>query len=182
MVKKSVIRITRTAVMIALLVVVQYLTSSFGQYVTGSLVNLILSVSALVIGPIEGIIVAVVSPFFAKLFGIGPAFIQLVPFVALANAVLVSVLYLVAGKNNNFNGKGYLRGYAGCVAASAAKFLALWLGVTKIGFMLCPGITEGQITKMTAMFTWPQLATALIGTFIAMSIVPAVKKALGKSR
>lgn len=182
MVRKSIIRITRTAVMIALLVVVQYLTASFGQYVTGSLVNLILSVSALVIGPVEGVIVAFVSPFFAKLFGIGPAFIQLVPFVALANAVLVIMLYYVVGKSNRFDRKGYIRGYVGCVAAATAKFLALWLGVTKIGFMLCPGITQGQITKMTAMFTWPQLATALIGTVIAMSIVPTVKKALGKSK
>ena len=92
--KNAVLAITRTAVMIAILVMIQFITKSFGQYVTGSLVNLVLAVAALTIGLWEGIIVAAVSPFFAFMFGIGPAFIQIVPFVALGNAVLVVVLWL----------------------------------------------------------------------------------------
>ena len=42
--------ITRTAMLIALLVAVQYVTKSAGQIVTGSCVNLILAVAALVGG------------------------------------------------------------------------------------------------------------------------------------
>lgn len=181
MVKKSVIRITRTAAMIALLIVVQSLTRSFSQYVTGSLVNLILAVSTLALGLTEGLIIACVSPFLAFLFGIGPAFIQLVPFVALGNAALVAVLYFIVGKNNKFDKIGYIRGYAGCIGASVVKLGVLWLGVTQIGLSLIPDIKPAQIEKMTAMFTWPQLVTALIGTIIAMSIVPVIKKAIKKN-
>ena len=180
--KNAVLEITRTAVMIAILVMIQFITKSFGQYVTGSLVNLVLAVAALTIGLWEGIIVAAVSPFFAFMFGIGPAFIQIVPFVALGNAVLVVVLWLFAGREKEFTSKSLIKGYAGAVAASAAKFLTLWVGVTKISFLLIPGIKEAQIEKMTAMFTWPQLVTALIGTIVAMSVVPQIKRALKKSK
>lgn len=180
--KNAVLAITRTAVMIAILVMIQFITKSFGQYVTGSLVNLVLAVAALTIGLWEGIIVAAVSPFFAFMFGIGPAFIQIVPFVALGNAVLVVVLWLFAGREKEFTSKSLIKGYAGAVVASVAKFLTLWVGVTKISFLLIPGIKEAQIEKMTAMFTWPQLVTALIGTIVAMSVVPQIKRALSKSK
>ena len=62
--------LTRTAILIALLVALQYATSSLGQFVTGSCVNLVLAVAAMLCGPVSGLIVAVVSPFFAYLFGI----------------------------------------------------------------------------------------------------------------
>lgn len=167
--------------MIALLIVVQAFTRSFSQYVTGSLVNLIIAVSCLALGFTEGIIIAFVSPFLAFLFGIGPAFIQIIPFVSLGNSALVAALYFIVGKDNIFDKKGYIRGYTGCIISSGVKFLMLWLGVTKIALTLIPDIKPAQIEKMTVMFTWPQLFTALIGTILAMSVVPAVKKAIEKN-
>lgn len=180
--KNAVIKITRTAAMLAVLVVVQFVTKSLGQYVTGSLVNVVLAVSALTIGLVEGIIVAAVSPFLAFAFGIGPAFIQIVPFVAIGNAVLVTVLWLFAGRLKKFDAKEIVMGYVGAVASSIAKFGALWLGVTKIAFNLVPNIKPAQVEKMTAMFTWPQLVTALIGTILAITIVPQIKKAIEKTK
>ena len=79
----------RTAIFLALLIAVQFVTRSMGQYVTGSLVNLVLIAAALMCGLWGGLAVAVLSPFCAFLIGIGPAFPQIVPAVALGNAVLV---------------------------------------------------------------------------------------------
>lgn len=180
--KNAVISITRTAAMIAVLIVIQFITKSMGQYVTGSLVNLILAVSALTIGLVEGIVVAAISPFLAFAFGIGPAFIQIVPFVAIGNAVLVAVLWLFSGKEKAFDKKAIIKGYAGAVVSSVAKFAALWLGVTKIALNLVPNIKAPQVEKISAMFTWPQLATALIGTVLAITIVPQIKKAIGRPK
>ena len=65
--------IAETAVMIALLVALQWATKALGQFVTGSCVNLVLGVSTLVGGVWCGAVVALVSPFCAFLVGVGPA-------------------------------------------------------------------------------------------------------------
>ena len=75
--------ITTTAIFIALLVALQGITKSMGQYVTGSMVNMILVVATLTAGTAAGATVALLSPVFAFMLGIGPAFVQMVPFVAL---------------------------------------------------------------------------------------------------
>lgn len=76
---KKTLWITETAVMIALLVALQWATKPLGQFVTGSCVNLVLGVSALVGGLWCGLTVALVSPFFAFLLGIGRRFCPLSP-------------------------------------------------------------------------------------------------------
>ena len=40
------------------------------------------------------------------------------------------------------------------------------------------GLPEKQVAMMSAMFSWPQLVTALIGSFLAVTISPAIRKAL----
>ena len=52
----------RTAIFLALLIAVQFVTRSMGQYVTGSLVNLILIASGLMCGLWGGLAVAVLCP------------------------------------------------------------------------------------------------------------------------
>ena len=64
--------ITETAVMLALLVCLQALTKPMGQLVTGSCVNTVLAVSALVGGVSCGLVVALCSPVLAYLLGIAP--------------------------------------------------------------------------------------------------------------
>lgn len=84
---KKTVWIARTAVCLALLIAIQFLTKSLGQLVTGSCVNLVLAIAALIGGVWSGVTVAVISPFCAYLLGIGPAFLPLVPCVSLGNAV-----------------------------------------------------------------------------------------------
>lgn len=165
--------ITETAVMLALLVILQGTTKAAGQFVTGSCVNAVLAISVLLAGLGSGLTVALISPFVAFLFGIGPQLIAIVPAIALGNAVFVLVLWLLASK------KQKAMAVLGWLAAAAAKFLTLNLAVVQLLCRVLP-LKEQQIATFSAMFSWPQLVTALIGGGIALLIVPVLKKALHK--
>ena len=164
-------KITYTAVLLALLIVLQWATKSLGQFVTGSCVNCILAVAALVVGWESGLTVALVSPFMAFLLNIGPKNMAVVPAIAVGNAVLVLVLWLILRKKQDV-----LRSVLGIVCASAAKFLALYLLVVQL---LCRVLTmpEKMVATFSTMFSWPQLVTALIGSAVAVAIIPLVKRA-----
>ena len=170
---KKVLWITETAVMTAVLIALQVITKPMGQLVTGSCVNLVLGVAAIAGGLWCGLTVAVLSPFFAFLLHIGPALFPIVPMIAIGNAVLV-VLYFMVGKKP-LGGMSYVA----AVAAAAAKFVTLWLLIVKLMLPML-GLPEQKMAVMSAMFTWPQLITALIGGVIAVTIAPMIRKALKK--
>ncbi len=167
-------QIARTAVLIALLVAVQYVTKGFGQFVTGSCVNLILAVSVLTCGLWSGAAVALISPFCAFLLGIGPAFIQLVPAVAAGNVIYVVLLSLLCGKI-----KGAVGPYVSVVIAALAKFALLYTLIVKLLLPML-GLPEQKVAVMSAMFSWPQLVTALIGGVLCVLVYPVLKKAFQK--
>lgn len=173
--------ITRTAVLVALLIALQWATAGTqafaGQYITGSLVNCVLAISALFGGLWSGIVVALVSPFCAFLLGIGPALIQIVPCIAVGNLVYVLVLWALLGRKW---GAVWQR-FAGVTVAAGAKFLTLYIAVVKIVIpVMGEALKAPQVQKFTAMFSWPQLVTALIGGALAMLLLPLLKKAIKK--
>ena len=150
--------IVRTAVCLALLLVLQVATKSFGQFVTGSCVNLVLAMAALSGGLWSGVAVAVLSPFCAYALGIGPAFLQLVPCVALGNAVYAVLFALLVGK---WLTAKPLAAWGSMVLAAVCKLAALYVVLVKlVAPMIVPA---AKLTAVTAAFTWPQLVTALIG-------------------
>ena len=174
--------ITETAIMLALLVTLQALTKPMGQLVTGSCVNAVLAVSALVGGLASGLTVALISPILAFLLGIAPQILT-VPAIMAGNSVFVVLLYLLADRN----GKNLVKQAIAWAAAAAAKFVTLYVIVVKIicGVMapslLSAGtLNEPMLKALPATFSWPQLFTALIGGGIALLIVPVLRKALRK--
>lgn len=173
--------LTRTAVLTALLIAVQWGTAATqafaGQYITGSLVNCVLAVAALFGGLWSGVTVALISPFCAFLLGIGPALIQLVPCIALGNTVYVVVLWLPAGRP----AMPVWKRAASVAIAAAAKFLTLYLAVVKVVIpVMGDALKAPQVQKFTAMFSLPQLVTALAGGALAMLILPVLRKAIKK--
>lgn len=166
--------IARTAICLALLVCLQYLTRGLGQLVTGSCVNLLLTVAALLGGVWSGVTVAALSPVFAKLLGIGPLW-PLVPCVALGNIVYAVLFALLV--RGLLQKQRFPAAYGAMVLAAAAKFLTLWLVLVKLAAPLVVPKPE-MLSKITAMFTWPQLITAVIGGALACVIAPLVEKAL----
>lgn len=171
--------ITRTGILTALLVVLQWVTAGTqafaGQYITGSCVNCVLAVAVLVGGLWSGVAVALISPFCAFLLGIGPALIQLVPCIALGNATLVICLYFIIGRRP----VPVWWQVIGAGVSAAAKFAVLYFAVIKVAIPAMGSVLKApQIQKFTVMFSWPQLITALIGCGTAILILPLVKKAI----
>lgn len=179
--------ITETAVLLALLIALQALTKPLGQLVTGSCVNAVLAVAALLVGMSCGITVGLLSPVFAFLLGIAPNVVTVVP-IMVANVCYVVLLRLIAGRTV----KPVWKQPVALVAAASVKFGVLYLLVVKVICGVASGALLGQkvgqtvvlappmLEKLPAMFTWPQLITALIGGAAALLIVPVLRKALHK--
>ena len=174
--------ITQTAVMLALLITLQALTKGFGQFVTGSCVNAILAVSALVGGLSSGLVVSLCSPVLAFLLGIAPQILT-VPAIMAGNSVFVILLSVLADKT----GKNMIKQIIAWIVAAAANFAALYAIVVLLicgvlsENLLAAGVLKAPMLKaLPATFSWPQLITALIGGAVALSITPVLKKALHK--
>ena len=180
--RKKLLWITETAVMLALLVALQALTKPMGQLVTGSFVNAVLAVTVLVAGLSSGITVAVISPVLAYLLGIAPQILT-VPAIMVGNTVFVTALYFIAGKDS----KKLVRQLLAWVTAAVAKFVLLyaivvWLicGVLSKALLEAGTMKPPMLKLLPATFSWPQLITALIGGAVALLITPIVRKALRK--
>ena len=168
--KKRILWITQTAIFIALLVSLQAVTRPLGQFVTGSVVNLILIIAVMTGGLWSGVATGAISPVFAFLFGIGPAFFPVIPFIMVGNVILVVLWYLIG----RLNIKGWLIPYViALVAGAGAKFLWLYLGVVQVAVPVF-----GFPAPMVAVFGVTQLITAGIGGAVAIVILPMLRKAL----
>ncbi len=173
--------ITQTALMLAILIVLQAATKGLSQLVTGSCVNAVLAVSALFGGLWSGLTVALISPVLAFGLGIAPQAVT-VPAIMAGNAAFVAVLYFVSGKTGLV-----WRRILAWLTAALCKFAVLSGLVAGIicGLAAQPLLDAGllkapMLTKLPAMFTLPQLVTALIGGGVALLTVPLLKKALKK--
>lgn len=177
--KSKALWVTRTAVMMALLITLQMITKSLGQIVTGSFVNAVLAVTVLVCGLGSGVTVALLSPVFAYLLGIASQILT-VPAIMIGNTVFVVLLHLICGKT-------LWKSVAGLLAAAVCKFAVLYVLVTHVicGVLAQPLLAQGVLKEpmlkmLPATFSFPQLLTALIGGAVALAIAPVLKKALRK--
>ena len=181
--------ITETAALLALLICLQWVGSlipeqTVKQLVTGSCVNTVLAVTALYAGLSSGITIALISPVCAFALGIAPNLITVLPIMA-GNACFVVLLRLIGGKP-------FWRQPVAVVTAAGVKFGVLYLLVVQVICNLASGTLLGKklgdtvllappmLKMLPAMFTWPQLITALVGGTLAILIVPILKKALYK--
>ena len=100
---------------------------------------------------------------------------QLVPCVALGNAVYAVLFALLVGK---WLTAKPLAAWGSMVLAAVCKLAALYVVLVKlVAPMIVPA---AKLTAVTAAFTWPQLVTALIGGVLACLIAPPVRRALEK--
>lgn len=160
--------ITQTAVCTALLIVLQMITAPLGNtLVTGSLVNLVLVISVLIGSFSTGATVAVISPIFAKLIGIGPLW-SIIPCIILGNLSLIA-LWDLFGKRK----RKYIFAW---IAAAAVKFAVLYVGVVRFTIPVLLNLPEKQALVISTAFSLPQLITAGIGGGVALAIVPVLRE------
>ena len=174
--------ITETAIMLALLVTLQALTKPMGQLVTGSCVNAVLAVSALVGGLGCGLTVAVVSPVLAFLLGIAAQPVT-VPAIMAGNIVYVVLLVVLVDRT----GKSPVKQVTAWLVAAAAKFATLYgvvagliCGVLADALLASGTLKTPMLKVLPVTFGWPQLVTALIGGAVALLVLPVLRKALRK--
>ena len=180
--------ITETAVMLALLICLQWAGSLIPhqmtkQLVTGTMVNCVLAVTALLVGMSSGITVALISPVCAFLLGIAPNFITVAPIMA-GNVCYVVLLRLIGGSD----GKPLWKQGAALACAAAVTVAVRYLLVAKV---ICGVAAEGLLGKklgeivvlappmlkmLPTMFSWPQLVTAVSGGILALLILPVLRK------
>lgn len=189
--RKTILAITETAAMLALLICLQWLGSLIPeqltkQLVTGTFVNCVLVVTVFLVGFRGGIAVAALSPVFAFILGIAQL-ITVIP-IMLGNVCYVLLLRWISGTGSHQR----WRQPAALVTAAAVKFMVMYVIVVKVicglaadallGKMLGnTAVLSGQmLKKLPAMFAWPQLVTALTGGFLALCAIPLLRKALRK--
>ena len=170
---KRVLWITRTAVLIAITVVLQALTLQLGnQFITGSVVNLMLILSVMTCGLPTGLTVAIFTPVLPTLLGFGPLW-PVVPFIAVGNMALVALWFYIG----NFKmGSVYVSYTVATVAGAVAKFLVLYFGIVRIAMPYILGLPEQHV--MSVLFSYPQLITATTGGVCAIILLPILLKAL----
>ena len=166
--------ITRTAAAIALILVAQLATAALHQQLlTGSLVNLILALSALLFGWSVGAVAAVVSPFLAYFLGIN-AQILVVPAIAAGNLIYVLIIALLVRLLKNGRLPEIVRNLIAVIAAAVCKFAIQYLLIVKwIAPSFLPEKAQGV---MAVNFGVMQLFTACIGGVLACLIFPLVSK------
>lgn len=181
--KKKLLWITETAVMVAALVTLQFLTKPMGQLVTGTCVNAVLVIAALVGSLSCGVTVALVSPVLAFFLGIAPQILT-VPAIMVGNTVFVVLHRLLADHTGTHIGKQL----TAWILAAAAKFAALyaivvWLicGIMAESLMAAGTLKAPMLQALTATFSWPQLITALTGGAVALIVFPVLRKALKRN-
>lgn len=171
--------------LLAVLVALQAATKPFGQLLTGSCVNGVLALSALLVGFGSGAVVAVISPVLAFLLGIAGNIVT-IPAIMLGNLAYVLLFSLP-----KFFGRETLPVQTGSwLLAAAAKFAVLHLAVGKLicgllsESLLTAGLLkEPMLSALPVAFGVTQLITALLGGAGALLLFQVLKKALGeKSR
>lgn len=170
LVRLSVKLIARTALLLALTLVIQL--GGFPQPITGPGVNLMLILSAVFAGPVAAVIIGCLTPVIAFIRGI-MSFAPLVPYIAVANAVYVLAFYFTsyflqkafAKKERALLSIGF--DAVGILLGAILKFAVLSSAVRF--FVQAP-------PKMVQAMQVPQLITALTGGAIALVVASALKK------
>ncbi len=176
-------KITRTALVLALALTVQLLR--FPQPITGPVINALLLLAVMLIGPGEAVVIGCLTPGIAWTVGIIPPVLgPLVPFIMLANA-LFSVLFFqffrrspkinsspLTTANQRFHYKLHpLATLAlGAGLAAFAKFgLLWWVSQSLVDYLYQLGWLKASIPPLALItFQLPQLYSALAGGALAL--------------
>ncbi len=139
------------------------------QFLVGPMVNAILFIVTVLLGPKKAYWVALIPSPIALAVGQLPfILLPMLPFIMLGNCLMVFVF-------SKFFKKNY---WSGVALGSGAKFLLLF-GVSQL-FIATTVIKSGFASSVALMMSWPQLVTALAGGVIAWVILHVGKTHLQK--
>ena len=174
--------IAKTGIMIAVTVVAQFLAGAISggqQPVVGSVVNMCLILAVMMNGILGGVVVGAITPFMGYMLGLGGN-VTLLPFIAIANMILVAGFILSASALRvDFSlkitsGLNSLKGFASVIIAAVLKFLFLYFVVLKL---ILPLIMAQVPAPLNIMLGTLQLMTATIGGVLAYLLAYPLSRA-----
>ena len=140
------------------------------QWLTGSIVNAVLIIVLFTVGVRSALVLCLIPSLMALAGGlIPPILAPIIPFIMMANVILVLAVDRVY-----YYFKNDLKGYwFGLMSGAILKFLFLYFSLNIISKLL---IKQELMAKVAQMMSWPQLATAITGGFIAWIFLKKIKK------
>ena len=151
------VRVFIFAVFLAILIVLPALIHN--QWITGPIVNAVLLMAAILIGPMEAVILGLMPSAMALSTGLLPLpLAPMVPFIMIGNTLLIVVFCYLRNQNYAFR-----LGISALVKFAFLHFAAV--------FVISDLLEQGVLGKLAVMMSWPQLATAIIGGIIIYPIV-----------
>jgi hypothetical protein len=156
---------TKSFLVLGLLLTSIFLPSLIHQQaITGPLINAILLLTTSLAGSSAAMMTGLIPSVVALSRGLLPVVLApIVPFIMIANALYVTVFAQLKEKS-----------FVGAVAAaSVLKFGFLHLVSQVLLAQLLPG---KFLTAASAMMSWPQLVTALVGGLIAWVALQAINQ------
>jgi hypothetical protein len=156
--------LTRTAVLLALTLVIQSL--KMPQFVTGPAVNAMLLLSVIFVSTASGIFIGLLTPLIAYLVGIMP-FGPAVPFIMAGNLIYVALFGFFRSKQE----------YIALIGAAIGKYAVLSASV----YYIIPLVIGGALKPpLVLALTSTQLITALVGGIAAIFVSRLLAKVLKK--
>lgn len=158
--------ITTIGLLMALTIVFQVLSKviplgAFSNFITGSLVNMCLIISASVTGILGGSIIGILTPFIALLTG-SPVPIVFIPLISLCNFSLILSFSLLK-KRKIIN----------IVIPAIIKTSLLYLSINIMISLM--EFAPKKAKMLLYLFGWPQFITAIIGGIIATIVLNRLK-------
>jgi len=169
------IKFSRLVFLVALTIILEMV--GLPQPATGPLVNMMLIITTLVVNPLGGVALGIVTPLVAVLRGqLPPLLIPMAPFIMIGNALFVLLFASLGGmisapaeKEPLFS----LWAWIGLVVSAAVKTTWLYVVVR----MVLPHLIGKPVpTLLLALMSLPQFVTAIIGGSFAFLIFNIIKR------
>lgn len=158
---KDVAFITKTGLLLALALVIQIVLAPFAQPVVGPLINMVLLLSVVLVGPWGAAIIGCLTPLVAFFVGI-MGLLPVIPIIMLGNCSYVIVIHALGRKNR----------VSGLVTAALTKFTLMAAGVRLLAMFFVPNLPAPIILALSV----PQLYTALIGGAVGLLVLHYLPK------
>ena len=133
------------------------------QYVTGPLVNALLIIATVLLGPFEAVMIGLFPSVVALSTGLLPLpLAPMVPFIMIGNALLVACVSFIRSKSFSL----------AVFVAALVKFTFLYGTVTLLMKTLLPSTL---VASLSVMMGYPQFVTAVAGGVIAFLFLKGTK-------
>lgn len=164
--------VVRTALMLAVVIVVQFIGKNVpqvNQFFVGPIVNTVLLITTYICGTKWGVITGILTPILAFLVGqLAAPLAPFIPFIAIGNIVYVLIF--------GFLKQNKLSQVIGIIIGSLTKFLFLYFAAVKLTHLFKLNIPQKVLNTLAVAMGIPQLITALIGGAIAFAIIGILAK------